>query len=383
MALGTLAYLFGLLAIVVPIVIHLWSKKIRKTIAFGTVRFLQENETQSIKSLVPTDWLLLLLRILIIACLVLILSEPLWKSHENQERLILVDPDYRDHPALTKLKDSLLQENAKWFAPRFPAFADSLEKVKTSHWQLLEKLQDYSNRDITILSPRRMSNYRGERTGQNHVSWASLPSNESVFEIGQFAGLGRQYLIKSHTNESETSFEHEFGENGQADSLLVTVNIEADASYLELDQFVRTSIAAINEDSPLRIKIVEESEADWLIWLKEEAPPLRRKVLFSSRAYSQEKIKEVSSEIFTISKFDVQEFLASNFPLQLENILGRELIPTEKYDWRMLPKSQLPGTTSSERSPEDLWISAGKWFWILLVILLLTERFISLKTVAE
>ena len=94
MFLGTTAYLIGLLSVIVPITIHLWSKKTRKTIPFGTIRFLTEDDTQAIKSLIPTEWLLLFLRIMMLVVFVLIMSEPLWKMKKETSGIVMVDPAY-------------------------------------------------------------------------------------------------------------------------------------------------------------------------------------------------------------------------------------------------------------------------------------------------
>ena len=70
------AFLFGLLAIGVPIVIHLFNFRKYKRVYFTNVRFLKELKEQTKKRSQLRHLLILLLRILAIACLVFAFSQP-------------------------------------------------------------------------------------------------------------------------------------------------------------------------------------------------------------------------------------------------------------------------------------------------------------------
>ena len=70
------AFLFGLLAIGVPIVIHLFNFRQYKRIYFTNVRFLKEIKEQTKKRSQLRHLLILLLRVLAIACLAIAFSQP-------------------------------------------------------------------------------------------------------------------------------------------------------------------------------------------------------------------------------------------------------------------------------------------------------------------
>jgi hypothetical protein len=76
--------LWGLLAVALPPIIHLFRLQRRKPISFPDIRLLEAllRETRSTRTL--TRWLLMALRMLAIACLFLALAQPQWNSNANQ-----------------------------------------------------------------------------------------------------------------------------------------------------------------------------------------------------------------------------------------------------------------------------------------------------------
>src|SRR5271169_4285378 len=72
--------LFGLAAIGIPIVIHLLNKFQVKEVTWAAMRFLRESIEKNQRRLQMEDILLLLLRCLLVALLILVLSRPTWQS---------------------------------------------------------------------------------------------------------------------------------------------------------------------------------------------------------------------------------------------------------------------------------------------------------------
>ena len=67
---------FAIIGIIVPIMIHLWNVKKGKTLKIGSIVFLGESSIKSSRSFKLTDWLLLLLRCLLILIIAFLLAEP-------------------------------------------------------------------------------------------------------------------------------------------------------------------------------------------------------------------------------------------------------------------------------------------------------------------
>lgn len=376
--LSSATYLLGLLAIALPVIIHLWSKKTRKTVAFGTTKFLEEDDTQTIKSLLPTEWLLLFLRSTIIACLILILSEPLIKREETSKKWTLVDPEYRGHPGLTRLLDSLNGE-VRWFSQGFPLLEDSIIYREAPHWKLLNDLSNERGKEIVIISPRHLKNYQGMRNQIPELSWINLPAEPHKFQLGQYASEASYFTITGMSDNRQTTYAHDHGEQRVANRIEFDLMIYADEDHQALKTFIEATLEAIRESSPLNIKLVDEQTADWLIWLSHEPPPSRRKLLFASQKGAKNKIHEISDQVYQLASYDVESYLSHDFPLQLEQILSRGLLEERLNDHRVLPENQIFEATQVKAQILDLWKSVNSWFWGLLILFILLERYLSLR----
>lgn len=74
------AFLFGAIAVAIPVIIHLLSRRAREKYYFGSVYFLKEVIASRSKSLKLKNWILLLLRALMVAAVAFILAQPVLKS---------------------------------------------------------------------------------------------------------------------------------------------------------------------------------------------------------------------------------------------------------------------------------------------------------------
>ena len=70
----------GLLAAGVPVAIHLLSRRKTRRIDWGAMRFLRELVAKRRKRLLIEQWLLLLARTLLLACIALALTRPVWRT---------------------------------------------------------------------------------------------------------------------------------------------------------------------------------------------------------------------------------------------------------------------------------------------------------------
>src|SRR5690606_31873789 len=85
------AWLWALLGMLVPIAIHLLSRKEGKVIPMGSTRFLSETSTSKFRSIKLNEVALLLLRCLLIALLVFFLAGVTIRSSQR-EKWILIEP---------------------------------------------------------------------------------------------------------------------------------------------------------------------------------------------------------------------------------------------------------------------------------------------------
>lgn len=90
--------LYFLFALVLPILVHLFQLRRFKVAYFTNVRFLTDISTQTRKSAKLKKWLLLLTRLLLLACLILAFAQPFFPSdvqkNSNNETYIILDNSY-------------------------------------------------------------------------------------------------------------------------------------------------------------------------------------------------------------------------------------------------------------------------------------------------
>jgi len=91
--------LWGLVATAIPILIHLISQRNTKEVEFSSLVFIKELEHETLRNVNLRQWLLILIRTLIILFLVLAFARPVrqgiipsWIAGEQQSRVVcLVD----------------------------------------------------------------------------------------------------------------------------------------------------------------------------------------------------------------------------------------------------------------------------------------------------
>lgn len=136
--------LYALFLLLIPIIIHLFQLRKFKKTAFTNVAFLQKVTLQTRKSSQLKKWLILLIRMLAIACLVVAFAQPFTASktalNTNKETIIYLDNSYSmqakgiDGPLLERAKQKLYAiddiQNLKWFSNNKAFATSSLKNFK-------------------------------------------------------------------------------------------------------------------------------------------------------------------------------------------------------------------------------------------------------------
>src|SRR3990170_3855302 len=135
-------WLWGLTGILIPIGIHLLSRKEGRTIKIGSVRHLEDSRTKQFKSLRLNEILLLALRCLLIITLVFLLSGLHLKEIEKKGlRWVLIEKGLEHEPEFSSLIDSLQRNgfDMKILAPGFPDLKDSIQNAEPiNYWNLMK-----------------------------------------------------------------------------------------------------------------------------------------------------------------------------------------------------------------------------------------------------
>ncbi len=124
--------LWGLLAVLLPVIIHLYYSMNSIKVNFSSIFYLNELKNNSIKKLNNVNWFLILLRMLIIICLVLMFSAPiikndsLWVPSEKEAVAVIVI----DNSASMSLKidnESLLDKSLNKISKIISSYSGSVE----------------------------------------------------------------------------------------------------------------------------------------------------------------------------------------------------------------------------------------------------------------
>jgi len=139
-------WLYGLLGLLVPIFIHLWSKKEGKTIKVGSIQFFPESETRQSSKLHLNEILLLLLRTFMLALLVMLIAQPIIISAKKRDKTtVLIEPALLVENGLGRVLDTLLsvEYNVKLLTTGLPDYDSEATQTypKTDYWQLNQDIE--------------------------------------------------------------------------------------------------------------------------------------------------------------------------------------------------------------------------------------------------
>lgn len=390
MILGAPIYLFGLAALLVPVMIHLWSKNTKNNVAFGSICFLKETVTKTTRHFFPSDLLLLLLRCLIFILLVLILSDPFVFTEKVGKTAFLIDPALQSD--LERIKASI-PENADifWLSDLKTPVDDSLKDLRRNLWLTYSAFTAYDS--LVVFSPGNLAGFHGKRPKVDRtVQWIIPPVNEVNQAVTTIRKNEKRYEIIENSDAAGTFFEIQETASG-GEVISVPVFLHSSERYKRLSDRTRSALLAIagNGLVNLEIKPYDRDKITrdaWVIWLDDETPEWRKNLIYVQGSQG-ELVRKVSEGIFTISKnADTDAMLRENFPLQLERALHETLTgELDVKDPRVLPESQLQASfreksgvqEASAMSPAKA--SLARIGWVLLVLFVLIERtFSNIKT---
>ncbi len=164
---------FAFAALLVPLAIHLLSRKSGKRIKVGSIQFLTASESHRLKSFRLNEVPLLLLRCALLIVLTLLLAQPHWarfaRSSDSRGK-VLIAPELLPemNPRLQAQIDSLSATGHELLAlaPNFPKLQESGElATRTNYWSLARELAQATHGDmpIWIFTSDASRSYRGER----------------------------------------------------------------------------------------------------------------------------------------------------------------------------------------------------------------------------
>lgn len=417
------SYLWGLFGILIPIAIHLWSKKKVRTIKVGSVKFIEEAVSVQHKSIAINEWWLLLLRSLTILFLVLILCEPsLDNPPQKTEITYIIEPSLLDITSVRNMVDTIPEKSIRVLTIGFPQFdienIPNISGKTPKYWQLAAEMSSLETDSIIVFSKNLISGLYGKRPEiAPTINWISLQEDIPSSQIIKAIKKGDSIItFKVESDENEYAFAKAVSHqstllsnlNETKDSLSISqkgspqwiplenqksieISIYYDDSLSQNVPLFKTTLNAIARfiETPITItenKItdaISEKAIDRLIWLSSITPTIESE---RSLIYKEDSLADrIISPGNTNTSYHLTTPLS--YEMLYEQQFAQELLAwlsiypemsktSQELDRRVIGMKQF---ITSEKAIEtedskETKRSVSAYFWILLLITIVAER---------
>lgn len=289
------AYLWALSGLLVPIGIHLLSRKEGKVIKVGSLRHVEESNTSRFKSIRLNEIWLLLLRCLMIVLLVMFMGGARCSQipFTTSVKWVLIEKELENNPRVKSQVDSLVKTGfeVRYLAKDFPLRDRTTQADdQQNYWQLIEQLNEKIGYDIIVFSQSRLSNFYGKRVElSSFIRWIPVESDENKFIASAIQLSSDSVRVRMGTTSStETSFINEiytfnknenwFALEDRTDSVLInkpdtiTVSILADETFKHDGEILTAALKTLQNEFNFELFIQNKINlsADWIFWLSEK-----------------------------------------------------------------------------------------------------------------
>lgn len=409
-------WLWGLTGLLIPLGIHLLSRKEGKIIKFGSLRHLEESQTKQSVKVRLNEVLLLIIRCALIIFIVIFLCGLNINLFQSQKSQWLVLEDGLEHDAsISPLVDSLRQQGFAIKAMRkgFPDVSGENAEPFMNYWEVVSKLPLQSLDKVIVVSYNLASKFDGKRLPlPEKVTWISKEPQQKDFELNATKFSNDSVLVRIGKSSSlETSFENLTQRIDQItpqsssddkstpqppDTLRITISADKDFAYDQ--KIILAALGAIEKTTPIVFKtsIVNDAEYkpnnddDWIFWLSPKETSLNtNNIVFREDQRSTTLLKEIRTNNqvqWQITKrLNEENALKEQLPLSLSDILlKKDLIQAraDSLDQTIQPDELLWSdvkTSSSLASIHTSDSSTDQYLLIAIMALLFMERFIAYK----
>ena len=418
-------YLWALLGLAVPIAIHLWSKKEGKTIKVGSSQLLREADSKQSSSIQINEYLLLALRLLMIALLVLLLAIPQLKQKiVNTSITYIIEPTLLENEQLRPFLDTLQTETPiRLLQTGFPEATtiSQIDSVTPSYWQLTQEMETLHTDSIVVFARGLVQGIQGKRpTISKRIEWIILAANDPVEEqyIEAVEVADTLQLLAVRNDEQRVSFRKEYrsvnkNTDFQFNSTRDSITLSRKQKQLPVSTITPFEIGVVVDDSlavqyrymeaafkaletylkrPITIEKVTDINTipnksyDCLVWLSHE--PLIENT--SKIIHYQPDL--YASSLITKGPSDAVFYLTQSLHSEnsIDQHLAEQLIPVldlhpalesniNTYDYRTITKASIAPSYQSNDTPKVMMMDMdlSPWLWIIVIILLITERSIA------
>ncbi len=428
MIFGNPTYLWALVGLLVPLLIHLWNKKEGKTIQIGSIQLLNESDAKQSKSLQLNELILLLLRLLIVGILALILAAPQIEKKTSQAPITyIVESSLIQHELMKEILDSISDLYAiRVLQIGFPLIEDfNVENEKElqtpPYWQLAQEMKVLQTDSIVVFTKGRLQGIQGTRPEvQKKMSWIIVPTDTRTKHLIKFEQKEKGIdVISIATEEKQIAFSREHFENDDPqiqwnatrDSLIlvsktseeplvlskklpVVVEIFYEIEFNNERRYFEGILRALSQyvGRPITVKSTkEESDIIWentdlVIWLNNQPLPKTHGnlLMYQPDFYATRLIEKGSSHqlFYLTDRLVTDNIIRDHLAAQLLDLLDLYAETEEKVktlDQRTLALEELLPQDSKKMASvkETISFELSNWLWPFLVLIFIGERGIA------
>lgn len=251
-------YLPLLLALLLPIIIHLWNRQKPKRVYFGSIKHLKQIKKRHWYHIELKDIPLLLLRLLWVGLLALLLMQPAWQliTSPPSKKRIYISPDLlpiSDYPVIQALQDTLPQAEIEWrllidSLPQIP-HADTSINLSTqqlNYWDLLAVVNAewlaHPKHDYYVFATDLARNYIGDPPTINtpiHFYALPLKNPQKWLAAYHWQGAKQIQLTLAEGDDQQTNYQ------------IKKLTLDEEKTSFSFDSKETWHIATINDDQYL------------------------------------------------------------------------------------------------------------------------------------
>ena len=427
MIFSTPSYLWALLGLLVPIGIHLWSKKEAKTIKIGSIQFLNPSDSKQSSSIQLNEIWLLVLRMMIIAIVVLILSEPKWKTNViNSPITYIVEPSLLKNDAIITLIDSLSDEvEIRLLKTNLPKWSIDNEifesKEIPKYWQLMEEMNALKTDSIVVFSNAYVQGFKGKKPNTaGEINWIVLDSGNAINKTLQVVQKNDNLKIISALSDAKhTTIESELMSNNDKvlkytankDSVQfinsgkeqmfpiykeapVNILLYYSDSLTSEKTYIETSFKVLGSYLNRKLDVKTKNDLnemrldtfDLVVWLSEKKIPKikNRLLIFKEDEYANHLIAPTKNKnIFKLTNhLTIENSTSGHLTEQLLDVLNLDTSlekQISEIDRRQVGVKELESNNNYKKKNKIQLanLDISKWFWFSLLFFMIIERLLA------
>jgi hypothetical protein len=382
------SYLWAFAGLIIPLAIHLLSRKEGKVIRVGSLRHVEESNTSQFKSIRLNEILLLLLRTIMVTMIVFFLSGASCTNPPgaNKVKWLVIEKGIEN--------DSL--KSTEYEIHEFP---------EGDYWTVAEQLGKLPH-EVVVISYSRLEAFNGERIPlPENVRWISAEKPSSEFQSVAWQAGDSVFVRNASSSALQTSYSTAIGvpdsikiiqpkkviisisADDQSEGAILQAALNVLKSEYKLPITISQHQTTGNEQQTAsQLRTTNNEKRTTIFWLRQTRPkfPGDQQVVFSTPGQGP-LIERVSENVLHLNrKLDQDVAINENLVIELFKMLYPELRQPEiakTNDARSFPDqlawSELAqtGTSNTELS----YAGIEKYLILLFVLSLAAERFVAIR----